>query len=161
VGNQENRPLTASRAAELMRGVEEGEIPAIVKELNGGYAANDCPYRVERDGGGYKLALTEKYHGLRNRFHGRVRQTRLSQAAIDVLALVAYKQPLTGDEVSRLRDKPSSHVLSQLVRRGLLRIERKKTKRRTAQYFTTDRFLELFDMQSLEDLPLSEELDRQ
>jgi segregation and condensation protein B len=161
VGSRDNQSLTAARAAELMRGVEEDEIGQLVTKLNERYAANGCPYRIVLEGTGYKLSLTEKHHGLRNRFYGRVRQTKLSQAAIDVLALVAYKQPLTAENVSQLRDKPSGHILSQLVRRGLLRIERKKTKRRTAQYFTTDRFLKLFELQTLEDLPQSEELDRQ
>ena len=111
-------------------------------------------------GGGYRLTLRKSFHPLRNRFYGRIREARLSQGAIDVLAIVAYQQPLTSEQIGRLRGKPSSHVLAQLVRRGLLRIERKDTKRRTAQYFTTDRFLQLFGMQSLEDLPQSEELQR-
>ena len=98
---------------------------------------------------------------MRDRFHGRIREARLSQAAIDVLAVVAYQQPLTAEQIGRLRGKPCSHVLSQLVHRGLLRIERKPGKRRTVQYFTTDRFLDLFGLQTLADLPRSEELDRQ
>jgi chromosome segregation and condensation protein ScpB len=64
----------------------------------------------------------------------------------------------TAEQVGRLRGKPSGHVLAQLVRRGLLRIERVGSPRRIAQYFTTARFLELFHLQSLADLPQSEEL---
>ena len=161
VGNRENEPLMAARVAELMRGVEADEIPSLVKQLNDRYGANSCPYRIVPDGTGYRLSLTEEFHGLRNLFYGRVRQTRLSQAAIDALAVVAYRQPLSAEQVSQMRDKPSGHVLSQLVRRGLLRIERMKTKRRTAQYYTTDRFLKLFNLQSLDDFPRSsEELDK-
>ena len=77
--------------------------------------------------------------------------------AIDVLALVAYQQPLTGEKIHRLRGKPSSHILSHLVRRGLLRIERPAAKRRTPHYHTTERFLQLFNLQSLDDLPRSED----
>ena len=105
--------------------------------------------------------LREAFHPLRNRFYGRIRQARLSQAAIDVLAIVAYHQPLTSEQISRLRGKPSGHVLAQLVRRGLLRIERQQTERRTAQYFTTDRFLRLFSLEGLDDLPQSEDLEGQ
>ena len=161
VGNRESRSLSAVRAAGLMRGVEPEEIAGLVGELNRRYAANGCPYHVASEGGGYRLTLRKAFHPLRNRFYGRVREARLSQAAIDVLAIVAYQQPLTSEKVGRLRGKPSSHLLAQLVRRGLLRIERRQAKRRTAQYFTTDRFLELFGLQSLDDLPQSEELDRQ
>ena len=103
------------------------------------------------------MALRREFHSLRNRFYGRVREARLSQAAIDVLALVAYQQPMTAEQIHRLRGRPSRHVLAHLVRRGLLRIERPDPKRRTPHYFTTDRFLRLFNLQSLDDLPRSEE----
>jgi segregation and condensation protein B len=161
VGNRDSQPLRPARAAELMRGVKPEEIAGLVEELNGRYAANGCPYHVVGDRSGYRLALRKAFHPLRNRFYGRIREVRLSQAAIDVLAIVAYQQPLTGEQIGRLRGKPSSHVVAQLVRRGLLRVERKQPKRRTAQYFTTDRFLKLFGLESLEDLPQSEELGRQ
>ncbi|OHB68768.1 MAG: hypothetical protein A2V70_01890 [Planctomycetes bacterium RBG_13_63_9] len=160
VGNRDGRPLSAAQAAELMRGVEPEEIPGLVDELNRRYTANGCPYHIANDGSGYRFLLHSAFHRLRSRFYGRVREARLSQAAVDVLAVVAYQQPLTSEQIGQLRGKPSSHVLSQLVRRGLLRIERRDPKRRTASYFTTDRFLELFGMESLDDLPQSEELDR-
>ncbi|MBN2022344.1 MAG: SMC-Scp complex subunit ScpB [Pirellulales bacterium] len=160
VDNSENRPLAASRAAELMRGVEPSEIHELVRRLNERYRANRCPYQVVSEDAGYRMQLRSEFHGLRNRFHGRVREARLSQAAIDVLAIVAYRQPLSGDEVTRLRDKPSGHLLAQLVRRRLLRIERPADRSQKAVYHTTDRFLDLFGLASLDDLPQSEELDR-
>ena len=160
VGNRESQPLSAGRASELMRDVEPAEIAALIEQLNRRYAADGCPYHVIHEGGGYRLTLHKTFHPLRNRFYGRIREARLSHAAVDVLAIVAYQQPLSSEQIGRLRGKPSSHMLAQLVRRGLLRIERKETKRRTAQYFTTDRFLELFGMESLDDLPQNEELQR-
>jgi segregation and condensation protein B len=161
VGNRDGQPLSAQRAAGLMRGVEPEEIAGLVDELNRGYDDAGCPYRITSDGSGYRLLLRREYHPLRNRFYGRVRQARLSQAAIDVLAIVAYQQPLTGEQVSRLRGRPSRHVLAQLVRRGLLRIERRQTPRRTAEYSTTERFLGLFGLEGLDDLPRSEDLQGQ
>ena len=152
VGNRDGAPLPPARAAELMRGVEPGEIAALVDELNARYEAGACPYRIISEGAGYRLTLRPEMYGLRERFFGKVREAKLSQAAIDTLALVAYQQPLAADKVSQLRGKPSGHVLSQLVHRGLLRIER-EAPRRTALYYTTDRFLELFGLESLDDLP--------
>jgi segregation and condensation protein B len=157
VGNRENRPLTPARAAELMRDVAADEIPGLVDELNNRYTAHGAPYQIVGEGDGYRLGLCGEFHPLRNRFYGRIREARLSQAAIDVLAVVAYQQPITGEKIGRLRGKPSSHVLAHLVRRGLLRIERPEPKRRTPHYYTTDRFLRLFNLQSLDDLPRSEE----
>jgi len=161
VGNRENEPISAQRAAELMRDVEPAEILALVDDLNRQYRAGGCPYRIASEGAGYRLVLRKEFDAVRNRFYGRIRETRLSQAAIDVLAIIAYQQPLTADRVARLRGRPCNQVLSLLVRRGLLRIERTEDKQRTAQYHTTDRFLELFNLESIDDLPQSEELDRQ
>ena len=161
VGNREGQPLTARRAAELMRGVESGEISTLVDELNARYIAQGCPYHVASEGNGYRMTMRKAFHPLRNQFYGRIREARLSQAAIDILAIVAYQQPLSAEEVNQLRGKPSGHVLAQLVHRGLLRIERDAAaKSRAAKYHTTDRFLSLFGLTSMEDLPRSEELER-
>jgi segregation and condensation protein B len=160
VGDRDGQPLTAARAAELMRDVEPGEVPRLVDELNQQYTASGAPYHVAEDGAGYRLTLGQTFRPLRERFFGRLREARLSQAAIDILAIVAYQQPLSGEQISRLRGKPSGHVLSQLVHRRLLRIQRQPNKRRTADYYTTDRFLELFGLENLADLPQSEDLER-
>ncbi len=157
VGNRDNRPVSADRAAELMRDVEADEIPPLVDRLNRRYETLGAPYRVVGEQGGYRLALREEYRRLRDGFFGRVRQARLSQAAIDVLSLVAYRQPITGEEIRRLRGTPSRHVLAHLVRRGLLRVERPEPNRPTHHYHTTERFLRLFNLESLDDLPQSEE----
>jgi segregation and condensation protein B len=157
VGNRDNQPISLRRAAELMRDVDADEIPSLVDELNRRYDDSGSPYHIEGEGDGYRLTIRREFHSLRNRFHGRVREARLSQAAIDVLALVAYRQPLTSEKIHRLRGKPSSHILSHLVRRGLLRIERPAAKKRTPHYYTTERFLRLFNLQTLDDLPRSED----
>lgn len=156
VGNRENEPLAAAQAAELMRGVEPGEIPELVAQLNQRYATAGCPYKIIREGPGYRITLRDRFGPLRNRFYGRVREAHLSRAAVDVLAIVAYRQPLTSDEVSRLRDRPSGPLLTQLVRRRLLRVERPKDKPRRLLYYTTDRFLQMFGLAGLEDLPQAE-----
>ncbi len=154
VGNRNNEPLSVRQAAELMRDVTADEIPPLVAELNRRYQAEAAPYSIASGRHGYQLVLRREFHPLR---YGRIREARLSQAAIDVLALVAYQQPITGEQIQRLRSKPSKHVLSHLVRRGLLRIERPEASRRTPNYYTTDRFLRLFNLGSLDDLPRSEE----
>lgn len=160
VGRRDGGPLRIEEAAEPMRGVEPSEIPGLVDELNRRYRGAGCPYEIRSERGGYRLSLTRSFHSMRDRFHGRIREARLSQAAIDVLAIVAYQQPLTAEQIGHLRGKPSGHVISQLVRRGLLRIERPEDQPRKAQYRTTDRFLRLFGLEDLDDLPRSEELDR-
>jgi segregation and condensation protein B len=159
VGNQSNEPLTSAQAAELMRGVTPEEIPDLVDELNHRYMASGAPYQIVSQGAGYRLLLRPAFHSLRDKFYGRVREARLSQAAIDILAIVAYRQPVTADDISKVRGLPSSGILSQLVRRQLLRIERPKGRKQPPQYYTTNRFLDLFGLESLEDLPQAEDVD--
>jgi segregation and condensation protein B len=157
VGNREGLPLAGPQAAELMRGVEPGEIGPLVDALNRRYQERGCPYHVVEEGPGYRLTLRKSFGSLRDRFYGRVREARLSQAAVDVLAIVAYRQPVTAEQIRALRGKPSGRILSQLVRRGLLRVERPEGKGRKIEYYTAARFLELFGIESLADLPQSEE----
>jgi segregation and condensation protein B len=157
VGNQASEPLSVARAAELMRGVEPGEIPDLVDQLNRRYAARGCPYHIVSQGPGYRLTLRREFWPIRNRFYGRIREARLSQAAVETLAIVAYRQPVTAEEVSQLRTRPAGPVLAQLVRRRLLRVERSPENPRIAHYYTTDRFLDLFNLNSLSDLPRSDD----
>jgi len=160
VGKRDGSPLAPQEAADLMRGVAVAEIPAMVEDLNRRYAQRECPYEIVGEGAGYRLTLRSDFSRLRDRFYGRVREARLSQAAIDVLAIVAYRQPITAEAVGRLRGKPSQRLLALLVRRRLLRIERDKQKKGSAQFHTTPRFLKLFNLENLGDLPQSEESDQ-
>lgn len=160
VGHPGNEPLTSRQVAGLMRGVRPQEIDALVNELNASYRDEGCPYQIVSVGAGYQLELLDEYAPLRDKFYGRAKDARLSQAAVDVLAIVAYRQPIGREEIDALRGKPSGGVLSQLVRRRLLRIERGQEPPRRINYFTTDRFLELFGLQTLDDLPQSQDESR-
>jgi segregation and condensation protein B len=161
VGNPNNQPLGNKYLASLMRGVSPREIDDLVEQLNARYREDGCPYSILDDGPGYRLVLRESFRKVQDKFYSRARQVKLSQAAIEVLALVSYNQPITSEEVSRHRGAGSGAILSQLVRRQLLRIERPDEKPRKANYFTTDRFLSLFGLRSIEELPRSQELDKQ
>ncbi len=158
VGSIDNAPLTTAKAAELMRGVGPEEISTLILRLNDRYGCNGCPYRIVSEGAGYRLVLRKSFGAVRNRFRGRARQARLSQAAIEVLAIVAYQQPLSSEQVNRLRATPSNHILSQLVRRRLLRVERDAKNRRKLYYRTSERFLDLFGLEGLDDLPETDDL---
>lgn len=155
VGSIDNQPLEPAKAAELMRGVTPSDVAGLVDQLNARYASNGCPYKIVHEGAGYRMTLRTAFHALRNKFYGRVREARLSQAAVDTLAIVAYRQPLSADEVSQLRGTPSGHLLTQLVRRQLLKVERSQDAR-CLLYRTSPRFLELFGLESLNELPDSE-----
>lgn len=157
VGNADNQPLASERVASLMRGVRPAEIDDLVRELNEQYRADGCPYQIVSETGGYRLVLSDAFQRLRDKFYGRTRQTRLSPAAIEILSIIAYKGPQTADEVGRVRGRPCGALLSQLVRRQLLSVVRDAATPRTVRYQTTTRFLQLFRLESLEDLPRSQD----
>ena len=156
VGHPENEPMTGKLLASLMRGVSPNEVEQLVGELNARYEEDNAPYQIIREGDGYRLQLRNEFEAVRDRFYGRVRRARLSQAAIDVLAIVAYQQPVGTEEVNQLRGRPSGSILRQLVRRQLIALERiVENKKQHTQYRTTDRFLQLFQLDSLDELPQS------
>jgi segregation and condensation protein B len=154
IGHPLGEPLTSEQIAGLMRGVRAAEIDELIQELNETYDRDGSVYRIANHGAGYRLELRGEWGPIRDRFYGRVKEARLSQSAVDVLAVVAYQQPISGEEVDKLRGKPSGGVLSQLVRRDLLHVERPAPKA-PPLYRTTARFLDLFNLDELSDLPQS------
>ena len=184
VGHPENEPIAGRAISKLLRGVEEEELPALAAELNDDFLANQMPYEIVSDStadestgsetdeqesahdsatkqiGGYRLQLREEFDHLRENFYGQVREAQLSQLAIDVLAVVAYNQPIDRPEIDRLLDTPldTGRVINQLVRRGLLDRQTNSDagKSRSREFVTTDRFLQLFQLQDLQDLPQSD-----
>ena len=161
VGNQDNQSLSAAGAAQWMRDVEPAEIPGLVDELNARYAAAGCPYQVVHEGGGYRLLLRKEFHNCAHRFLGRIRQARLSQAAIDVLAIVAYQQPLTAERSTSSGGSRADTCSRNWCIAACCASSASRPSGSVARYFTTDRFLRLFGLETLQDLPQCEELDRQ
>jgi segregation and condensation protein B len=143
----------------MMRGVRRAEIDELVVDLNRQYRAEARPYTIVTEGAGYRLALDDRFAFVRERLYGRPRAARLSPAAVEVLAIVAYNEPVTAEQVTRMRGTASGPVLAQLVRRELLKVERRSERPHVACYVTAPRFLQLFHLTSLDDLPQSRELE--
>ena len=160
VGNRENRPLGTDQIAEKMRNVSIEDVEQAVAHLNEQYQGRNCPYTIVSERGGYQMVLRSEFESVRSNFHGKIREIRLSPQAIATLAVVAYRQPITAEEIQYLRRQSSTTVLSQLVRRNLLKTSREmRDKKSVVRYHTTSRFLELFQIQSLDDIPKVDELD--
>lgn len=160
VGRPGGEGLRVEQVADLIRDVEPAEIDEAVNDLNAHYAAEGAPYTIIQDESGLRLSLTPEFQRARRRLSGQSREARLSQAAVEVLALVAYNQPIPGTEISRLRGRPCNHLLTHLVRRQLLRIERASERPRTPMYSTTPRFLALFRLADINELPQTQELEQ-
>jgi segregation and condensation protein B len=152
-------PLTAARACEVVRGLTPEQFQQTLDELNRVYRRQGRPYLIRKQDQGHVLALRPRFAGVQQKLAGSVREARLSPQAIDVLALVAYRQPVTKPEVDSLRGGESGSLLRQLVRHGLVAVQRTPGEKEVA-YSTTARFLELFHLRSLDDLPQTQELQR-
>src|SRR5262249_28338099 len=123
------------------------------------YRVQGRPYQLQLQEGGWMLTLKPRYASLRDRLFGGAREARLSQAAVDVLSLVAYRQPATRQELDSLRGADPGAVLRQLIRYGLVALHRDEETKET-RYVTTPRFLQLFGLRSLDDLPQTQDLQR-
>lgn len=159
VGHPENEPITARRVASLLRGVDVDEVEQLVEELNSEYQQQEMPFAIQPHGDGYQLELLSELEHIQERFYGRVRHARLSQLAVDVLAVIAYNQPVTREELEKLlnNSQPTNRILGQLVRRDLLARRTVGEKPKRHEYVTTDRFLHLFHLTDIGDLPRTED----
>ncbi|MBQ8286181.1 MAG: SMC-Scp complex subunit ScpB [Thermoguttaceae bacterium] len=160
VGDRENRPLTLARATELMRNVSETEAIEALADLNERYWRDGAPYRIVRDGDGFRMALRSEFDALATRMvGGKTKEFKLTQTMIDVLALIAYRQPISLDEILETRNNATG-ALAQLVKRELVAQEKRVVdKKKVAFYSTTPRFLRLFNLESLDDLPIVGDVD--
>lgn len=159
VGAEDNQPRTAEELAAGMRDVSAEEVVAAIGQLNELYERDAAPYRVVQRDGGYLLELREELHRLRDNLHGRTKEAKLSPAALEVLSVVAYQQPTTAVTIDGMRGKRSGALLSALVRRGLVRLDRPAENPDQPHYHTTDRFLRLFGLAHIDQLPRAAEMD--
>jgi segregation and condensation protein B len=154
-------PLTAVRACETIRGLSPAQLTETIDALNHDYRAQGRPYLIEMRDQGYVMTLRPRFRPVHEKLYGGVREARLSPAVVDALALVAYRQPATKQEVDALRGSDSGHLLRQLVRHGLIAIvQRGDAAQREVAYGTTQRFLDLFRLRSLDDLPQTQDLQK-
>jgi segregation and condensation protein B len=160
VGRPDNSPFSPRELAAAMRGVSPAEIDAAVAELNADYQRDDAPYEIAASPQGYKLQLRDQLSRMRDKLSVRVREAKLTPAAVEVLSVVAYNQPTTVEAVNELRGAPSGPVLQSLVRRKLIRIDRGTDRKEPPQYLTTDRFLRVFGLESAAAMPRNEELEK-
>jgi segregation and condensation protein B len=160
VGRPDGQAFSAREMAAAMRGVSPAEIEAAVAELNRDYQRDAAPYEISGTSQGYRLGLRDDFRRMRDKFHGRIREAKLSSAALEVLSIVAYRQPTTAETIGELRGAPSGTALNWLVRRKLVQVEPQAERGQPARYATTDRFLRLFGLETVAALPRNEELEK-
>jgi len=151
-------PLTPQRACDAVRGLTAEQVTQAIDELNRDYRHQGRPYRVQRREHGYEMVLAPRFRPVLDRLFGSTRDVRLSPGVLAVLALVAYRQPVDKQEVDSLRGADSGAALRSLVRLGLITMQRGDAGQKEVSYGTTARFLSLFKLRNLDDLPRTQDL---
>ena len=135
-------------------GMEEKSVRKVLQELESEYDFGQRGFLLKRFGTKVQLATRPLYAEDVVRLLQPVQKQSLSQAAMETLAVVAYKQPVTRAEVEQIRGVKCDYSLQSLMNRGLIReVGRKETIGRPILFGTTDEFLSRFGIESLEDLP--------
>ncbi len=148
-----DRPSGAAQLRKVFPELSAAELAEIVDGINARLLEQARPYEIVEVGGGYQFRTRPEYGEL-IRAARPERPARLSRAALETLAVVAYRQPFTRAELEELRCVDCGAVLKTLLERDLLRIVgRRDTPGRPALYGSTSRFLEIFGLRSLRDLP--------
>ena len=149
-----DRPLSPKALADAARLADGAEVKDLLGDLDARHAAANTAFRVERVARGYRLATRRRYADWLDRLHGRPARGRLSPPVLETLTVVAYRQPCTRADVDGVRGVQSADLLKQLLDRGLVRIAgEEQSLGRPFLYATTPKFLELFGLRSLKELP--------
>lgn len=163
-----DKPVSASRLAEAMGLIDEGEqatdgakaaIRSTIESLNESYEATGRAFSIESVAGGYRLMTRPELASVVAAFHRSRMPTKLSRAALETMAIVAYKQPITRANLEAIRGVGCGEVLRSLIERKLVTITgRAEELGRPMLYGTTKNFLDVFGLASIKDLPTSGEL---
>jgi segregation and condensation protein B len=134
-------------------------VHAAIARLNETYDQTGRAFRIEQVAGGYRVMTRPEHAEVLERYHGARERSTLSRAAIETLAIIAYKQPITRAGLEAIRGVACGDILRALIDRRFVTITgRAEELGRPILYGTTRRFLEAFGLSSLKDLPTVEEL---
>jgi len=152
-----HHPLTAGRLAELMDLPATKPVRQAIKELNQQYESTGRSFRIEQVAGGYQILTMPEFGDALKKLHQREADAKLTKAALETLSIIAYKQPILRADVEAIRGCACGETIRSLMEKHLVKIAgRAEEPGRPILYGTTKRFLELFGLNTLKDLPQPE-----
>ncbi|MCX6355326.1 MAG: SMC-Scp complex subunit ScpB [Candidatus Aureabacteria bacterium] len=159
-----HEPIKPAEIREILARVEnmtEGKVRAIVDELREGYLRESKSFTIAEIAGGYRLQTLPEYAEWISKLRTSPQRRRLSAPALETLAIIAYRQPITKAEIEAIRGVNIDGVLENLLDRELIETKgRKQAIGKPHLYAITKKFLEHFGLQDLKDLPQIDELKR-
>ena len=152
-----HHPLTAGRVADLMDLPATKPVRKAIKSLNEQYEQTGRSFRIEQVAGGYQILTLPQFGEHLKKLHQKEIDAKLTKAALETLAIIAYKQPILRADVEAIRGVACGETIRSLMEKHLVKIAgRAEEPGRPILYGTTKRFLELFGLNSLRDLPQPE-----
>jgi len=155
-----DEPLSDARLAGIAEmGIKQ--IRQYIQNLNEKYEANNNAFRIEQIAGGYQMLTLSDYNPWLQKLLRVRSEGKLSSAALETLAIIAYKQPVIRADIEAIRGVAVGEIIRNLMSKGLVKIVgRAEVIGRPMLYGTTKKFLEIFGLNSLKDLPKAEELKK-
>lgn len=154
-----DEPLTIERLKQIISGAEAKALRAALEELTVDYETRLGGFYLNQVAGGYQIRTRPEYMEWIKRLL-QPKPQRLSKAALETLAIIAYKQPVIRSDIEQLRGVDCGGVLRVLLERKFIRVlGRKEIPGRPLIYATTKRFLEVFGLKNLKDLPTPKEIE--
>jgi len=153
-------PLSIKKISEIIDDMTEEEAAEIVQELQTEYENLGRGFILRHVADGYEFVTKPDYVVWIKKLQRERRRTRLSQAGLEIIAIIAYRQPVNRADIEKIRGVDSGGPLRTLLERNLIKISgREKSPGRPILYRTTDEFLRFFGVNSLSDLPRLEEIE--
>ena len=151
--------LSTRKIAQLATLANVSEAKELIDQLNAALEATHSAFHIKRVATGYQMMTQPQFSFWLNKLHQRQAALKLSAPAMETLAIVVYRQPITRADIESIRGVQSAEMLKQLMDRGLVRIGGKDDSLgRPFLYESTRKFLEIFGLKNLDDLPMGEAL---
>lgn len=152
------RPLTPEEIKDAFGSVSVSDIREQIEILRNEYEAQNRGFRVYEIAGGYQIASDIRFAETLRRFYLSREKKKISQAGLETLSVIAYRQPVTRAEIEAIRGVNVDGAVKTLMEKRLIRIAgRKEVPGRPLLYGTTSEFLEHFGLKSLQELPMLSE----
>jgi len=152
------KPLTIEQIKSALDNLDAAVLRSTINELKIEYEQSNRGMRITEVAGGYQMVTAANFAPFLKKLYKERLSEKLSKPALETLAIIAYKQPLTKSEIESLRNVNIDGVVKSLLDKNLIRIcGRKKAPGRPFVFGTTKQFLEHFGLKSLDDLPKMEE----
>ena len=153
-----SEPISLDQFQDTLPDLDKRAIRRGLAELREDYQEMDRSFHLVEIANGYQICTRPEYSAWIQKFYTRQVRVTLSPSALETLAIVAYKQPVTRADVAAIRGVNSDSVLNSLLEKGLVRIAGRKAGR-SLLFSTTDEFLQQFGLKDASELPSLDEID--